>query len=184
MNRIKILRFLAYPFRSLFSALIVFIPYFIFNSGVVFELAKMKPVGFIDVPYSIALSSSRVDIATVFDKEDVEAAVWLKQLGDSKTMYGDAHGTKLLIQYFGVKMVESTRSLMGDIQVLNKIGTESDGYIFLRKWNLDTNQITIPGDYGSRISYDLDEMEVLKEKIEGGTVIFDNGARIILIDEK
>ncbi len=57
----------------LWSTLVLFIPYCVFNLGIVFELAKCQSLGYVDIPYSVAFSGQRVDVASVFDKEDVEA---------------------------------------------------------------------------------------------------------------
>ncbi len=163
------------------STLILLVPYFIFNSGVVFELAKLEPRGFIDVPYSIALSGHRVDIASIFTEQDVEAMDWLKgqflseNESNYKMIYTDTHGGNLLVQRIGSYIKE------GEFKYLWQMLESDTGYIFLRKWSVDNNKLTIYGDYGSRQSYSIDDYDVLKSKIENGAVVFDNGAKIILV---
>lgn len=161
------------------STLVVLVPYFVFNSGVVFELAKMKPEGFIDVPYSIALSSGRVDIATVFTNEDIEAMDKLKEIrvseNETPMLYADAHGGSLVVQRIGLDIE------MGQYKFLWLMKDSDRGYIFLRKWNVDNSMITLYKDYATRESHTLSDYPILEKKIEDGEVVFDNGARIIKI---
>ena len=162
------------------STLVLLLPYFIFNSGIVFEVAKLKPVDFIDVPYSISLSVHRVDVAGVFTENDVEAMDWLKEQITEDTVqviYIDVHSGNLLVQKLGT-------SLIG-YSVKNLWFMEDDdvGYIFLRQWNVENNMLTLYGGYASRQSYSMDDYEVLKDKIENGIVVFDNGAKVILVEE-
>ncbi len=168
------------------STLVLFIPYFAFNFGIVFELAKCQPVGFIDVPYSIGLSGHRVDIASIFEKEDVEAVDWLKEYmfktNDSRIVYSDTHGVQLLGQRM-TYVVDRANPTTGSLSFMKWMDGESIGYIFLRKRTVDTGMVTYASEYASRQSYRLDESKIVKEKLETGTVIFDNGARIIRINE-
>lgn len=167
---------------TLISTLILFIPYFVFNSGMVFEIAKLEPTGFIDVPYSIALSGHRVDLAGLFTKEDVEAVDWLKGNIGNGVVYSDANGVKLLIQRMGITMdMDLGTSLAGKIRLLEKMKPDAGGYIYMRKWNVDTNTFTFQGEYASRVSYDIKDLEMIDSKLSKGEVVFDNGARIVLV---
>jgi uncharacterized membrane protein len=162
------------------STLALLVPYLIFNSGIAFEVAKLEPAGFIDVPYSVALSGQRVDIAAIYDAEDVEAMDWLKSQVSGEMIYGDMHVYNLIIQrmFPYLKMWDLT---MGRFKPLKSMSADDVGYIFLRKWNVENNMITGWGSYGSRRSNSLDEFPIAKEKIENGTIVFDNGARVILV---
>jgi uncharacterized membrane protein len=168
------------------SFLAVVTPYYIFNSGMVYEMAKLEQVGFVDVPYSIALSGERSDIATVFDDEDIEAADWLKtNITGDDVLYGDTHGARLLIQKFGVFM---SPHLMiggcmqtGKVQSLEGMTDDAKGYMLLRKLNVDNDIITAQGEYGCRMTYDLSDYGIVSQKIDDGEIVFDNGARIIKI---
>jgi uncharacterized membrane protein len=159
------------------STLVLLVPYFVFNSGIVFEVAKMEPVGFIDVPYSIPLSGHRVDIASVFTEEDVEAMDWLKAqfLQDRLAIYADTHGANLMVQRMGMNVKE------GQFKYLWQMVDSDTGYIFLREWNVGSGKLTLYRDYGTRQSYSIGDYEVVREKIGNGTVVFDNGARVILV---
>ena len=169
------------------STLVILVPYFVFNSGIVYELAKSQPVGFIDVPYSIALSGHRVDIASIFEKEDIEALDWFEEYKtDKELVFADVHGLKLLIQRFGLYRYGDIQSgryyLTGTVREAKYMNEDDTGYIFLRKWNVDNNLMTYNAEYASRLSYPIDELELVKEKIERGRVIFDNGAKILVVE--
>ncbi len=159
------------------STLVLLVPYFAFNSGIVFEVAKLQPAGFIDVPYSVALSGHRVDIGSVFTNEDVEAMDWLKErfLQDGQTIYTDTHGGNLMVQRIGTE-VDS-----GQFKYLWQMKNSDTGYIFLRKWNVESQMVTLYRDYASRESHKFDDFSTMNDKIENGVVIFDNGAKVIKV---
>jgi uncharacterized membrane protein len=158
-------------------SLVILVPYLIFNSGIVFEVAKLEPNNYIDVPYSIPLSANRVDIASVFTNEDVEAMDWLKAryLDDRSTIFTDTHGGNLMVQRIGMEVQN------GDFKYLWQINENDTGYIFLRKWNVENKKITLYGSYGTRESHDISKYPILESKIKNGQVIFDNGAKVIEI---
>jgi uncharacterized membrane protein len=83
-----------------FVTLAVLIPYFLFTSGFVYEVTGQKVTDKIDTPYSIALSSYRLDLAGVFNLQDGAAAQWLAQSVDAESkVYTDSHTQKLLDFY-------------------------------------------------------------------------------------
>jgi uncharacterized membrane protein len=167
----------------LISTLVIFIPYFAFNSGIVFELAKLQPKGFIDVPYSLSLSGERVDLAGLFDKEDTLAVDWLKDNLNGLPVYADANGVKLLIQRMGITMdMDLGTSLAGTIRLLEKMKQDGQGYIFLRKLNVDRQMFTFQGEYASRRSYSFDELDMIIKKMVNGQLVYDNGARIYKVE--
>jgi len=172
------------------STLLLLVPYCIFNLGIVFEAAKCQPVGYIDIPYSVALSGHRVDIATVFEQEDVDAVDWLKEqlVKDAyqSIVFSDSHGARLLLQRFDVTGREGYISMGYNAErygVLGDMKSGDTGYIFLRKWNVDNNSVTSQGEYATRLVQGIGELEMVEEIIESGIVVFDNGARVILVEE-
>jgi uncharacterized membrane protein len=167
----------------LISTLVIFIPYFMFNSGIVFEVAKLQPKGFIDVPYSLSLSGERVDLAGFFDKDDTLAVDWLKDNMGDLPVYADANGVKLLIQRMGITMdMDLGTSLAGTIRLLEKMKADGQGYIFLRKINVDRQMFTFQGEYASRRSYTFDELDMIIKKMANGQLVYDNGARIYKVE--
>lgn len=163
---------------TVICSLILLVPYFIFNSGIVFELAKLEPKSFIDVPYSIPLSANRVDISSVFTNEDVEAMDYLKDIfaEDKNMIFTDTHGGNLMVQRIGMEVQT------GDFKYLWQISENDIGYIFLRKWNVKNEEITLYGSYGTRESYEISKYPILESKIKNGQVVFDNGAKVIKIE--
>jgi hypothetical protein len=41
--------------------------------------------------------------------------------------------------------------------------------------------LTLYRDYGTRQSYSIGDFPIVKQKIENGAVVFDNGARVIKV---
>jgi uncharacterized membrane protein len=149
------------------------IPYFLFTSGFVFEVAKSEVTDVVDIPYSIALSSYRVDIAGVFNRRDGAGADWLVQrLSDKHIIYADAHSNKLLgdrteLRGRRIKFPED----MGELP--------SGSYIYFRTWNVDRREITFWAGIGLRRQVSFDEIG-LTPIIEARNRIYDNGGAQVL----
>lgn len=154
---------------------IILIPFVLFNSGAVFELTKSTKIDRVDIPFSPSLSSYRLDMTAHFSDEDVEAMEWLKdKITDDYPMFGDWHSYQLVWQYVG----EYNKTL--GIEVF---GDYEQGYIFLRKWNVDNKMLTTGSQYGCRknipwLEYGDKSMATILSK---GEVVFDNGAKIIKV---
>jgi uncharacterized membrane protein len=146
-----------------FLVLAILIPYFIFNSGAVFELSRSQTTHFINMPYSIALSSYRLDLNTVFTKQDVVAADWITAVGAKDyRLSTDIHGGQLFYTYW------KTRNA-GELA--------SSGYIYLRTWNTRSKTWTVGTSYAARQSISFDDLVLawLRQALEKGDKIYDNG---------
>lgn len=150
-----------------FLVLAIMIPYFIFNSGAIFELSKSQTTYFINMPYSIALSSYRLDLSTVFTEQDVVAANWLSVISNHP-LHADAHGCQLFYTYN---------------ETLNSGEIASSNCIYLRTWNTRNKVWTVGTAYAARrsISFDSEDISWLKQALENGDKIYDNGGAQILL---
>ena len=151
--------------RSLtwFPVVFILIPYFIFNSGLVFELSKSQTTHFIDMPYSIALSSYRLDLNTVFTKQDVTAANWLSStVPTGHQVYADIHGSYLFLQLSENNDNKETNSYC---------------YAFFRTWNVQMKALTFGTSYGARQSISFEDLNLswLVQALHLGDKIYDNG---------
>lgn len=78
-------------------AIVVLIPYFVFTSGAVFEMAKIEDLTVITVPYSHALSATRIDSTAVFTDNDIDVRDWVKANG-AFPIYGDMWGSTAMFE--------------------------------------------------------------------------------------
>lgn len=146
-----------------FPVAFILIPYFIFNSGLVFELSKSQTTHFIDMPYSIALSSYRLDLNTVFTKQDVAAANWLSPtVPTGHQVYADIHGSYLFPQLSENNVNKETNSYC---------------YAFFRTWNVQRKALTFGTSYGARQSISFEDLNLpwLAQALHQGDKIYDNG---------
>lgn len=156
------------------AVLAILIPYFVFNSGVVFELSRSQSTHYIDVPYSIALSSHRVDISSVFAVQDVIIADWLSGVAEEDhTVYADHHGRQLFIGQVRFPCVV-LRYRPGRDEV------DLPCYFYLRAWNLQKRTLTFATTYGARQSISFDDMPWLVGTMEKADRIYDNGGTRVL----
>ncbi len=163
-----------------FVTIAVLIPYFLFTSGFIYEVTRQDVTDHIDTPYSIALSSYRLDLAGVFYWRDGAAARWLAQRVDTNTrVYVDIHSGSLLLFY------DFPGKLIALPQDASKI--KEDGYIYFTAWNMSKGEMTFvvyqrPEQpiAGLRRSISLAEIPGLITVIEGKNRIYNNGGAQIL----
>lgn len=155
----------------------LFLPYFVFNNGIVFEIIKSEEVSYIDIPFSVGWSGSRVDITSRSTLEDVAAMEWvLDKISVEYPIYFDHHAGKLGAQYIYIYGGE-----------FHDLCGKPKGYVFLREWNVEHQTLVRATGYGCRRSIPWDEFEcdgvkTMEYVLENGTVIYDKGAKIIFVD--
>ncbi|MBA7670414.1 hypothetical protein ES703_78560 [subsurface metagenome] len=160
-----------------FLALAVLIPYFLFTSGFVYEVTGQKVTDKIDAPYSIALSSYRLDLAGVFYWRDGAAAKWLAQeAGNEAKVYTDGHTHKLLKLHDFTGQITSLPRDASDLQ--------EDAYIYFSARNIDKKEITFALGPGLRQHISFDDVPGLTTAIESKNRIYNNGGAQILAPGK
>ena len=150
-----------------FVALAVLIPYFLFTSGFIYEVSGQTVTDKIDTPYSIALSSYRLDLAGVFYWRDGAAAEWLTQkTGDETKVWADQH-TGRFLWYHGLRG-----------QIIG--GLSEDSYMYFTTWNIDKEEAVFAIGPGLRQHVSFDNIPGLKRAIEDKNRIYNNGGAQIL----
>jgi uncharacterized membrane protein len=157
-----------------FLALVVLIPYFLFTSGFIFEVSGHEVTDKGDTPYSIALSSYRVDIGGVFNRRDGAAADWLAQtLGSDHAVYADLHSILLL--------ADQTKLNAQVVQFPRDMGkTPQDSYIYFRTWNMQRHEITLWAGIGLRQAVSFADEPELGNIIESKNRVYNNGGAQVL----
>jgi len=163
------------------SLAIILVPYMMFNSGAVFELIKSTKTDSIDIPFSPAFSGYRLDMTAYFADEDVEAMEWVQdKISKEYPLFGDWHSYQLMWQYVGE---------YSTTQGIENFCKFNQGYVFLRKWNVENEMLTTGAAYGCRKSIPWLEYSGGKcsspmvEILNRGEIVFDNGAMIIRVDK-
>jgi uncharacterized membrane protein len=163
-----------------FVALGVLIPYFLFTSGFIYEVTGDRVTDRIDVPYSIALSSYRLDLAGVFYWQDGSAASWLTQQASDETQVYTDHHTFKILGFYGFP---------GQITVVpyDASKLKGDSHIYLSAWNTDKGEMTfvvyqVPGVSisGLRRSISFAEIPGLIIAIQDRDRIYNNGGAQVL----
>jgi uncharacterized membrane protein len=156
-----------------FVALAVLIPYFLFTSGFIYEVTGQKVTDSVDTPYSIALSSYRLDLAGVFYWQDGAAAQWLTQQASAETkVYTDHHTFRPLV------LNEFPGQIVG--LPLDSSELAEDSYIYLSTWNTNKGELTFAVGPGLRQHVSFSCIPGLITAIEGKSRIYDNGAAQVL----
>jgi uncharacterized membrane protein len=158
----------------IYVTMLILIPYFILTSGLVFELTGYRDISRAEAPYSIALSSYRLDLTGVFTLQDGRAAVWLSSAAGTSqsTVYCDSNSSKIFM-VFPSPLKLATLPLQG--------GMPDSSYVFLTKWNLTNRQLTFSegGKPGLRQYIDFSNMPEIKQVVSEGMEIYSNGGSAI-----
>jgi uncharacterized membrane protein len=156
-----------------FLTLAILVPYFLFTSGFVFEVTKDETIDVIDEPYSIALSSYRVDIGGVSNLQDGAGADWLAQrLKDDYAVYADWHAGLLL---FDQTELQNQVFCFRD----DTFTVPEDSYIYLRTWNMKKQEITFWAGAGLRKSISSSEAGVNDLVKSRNRIYSNNGAQVL-----
>ena len=157
-----------------FLALGVLIPYFLFNTGFIFEVARCELYNVVDTPSSAALSSYRVDMKVCNYREHA-AMEWLPGVvGETLPIYADAYGR---LQYT-VALYGRFRAIPIDAKQVPQ-----NGYIYLRTWNIDRNEMPFAIGHGQLLKFEhisLDALPELSRLINSKNLIYNNGGAQVL----
>jgi len=163
-----------------FVALAVLIPYFLFTSGFIYEVTGQEITDKVDTPYSIALSSYRLDLAGVFYWQDDDAARWLAQNASREdNVYIDSHSGKFLTFY----------EFPGELELFPQDASKlpENSYIYLSTWNMTRGEVTFfvyqrPKQpiAGLRRSINISEIPGLSTAIDIKNRVYNNGGAQVL----
>lgn len=157
----------------IFIVLIMLIPYFLFTSGLVYEITGQDITDKVDNPYSIALSSHRLDLAGVASQNDYSAAGWLSEKTSPLTKtYIDANAWKML----------ALNEYAGHLSYFQKNGMlDPADYIFFLSNNAQNSEVSFAnsGKPGLRDIVKLNDYPALTEMIVDSNRIYSNGGPVI-----
>jgi len=127
--------------------LCILIPYFLFTSGLVFEIAKAEVTG-IEIPYSVALSDHRIDLGGSLEHDDEVVRDWI--VGKNKfPVYADWYGLLFLEERYGI-VVDAAFQLPADLEVCE------GSYVFLRGRNVREGSVVLWTGVGERERFEID----------------------------
>lgn len=160
------------------------IPYFIFTSGVVFEVIKSENASTLDIPYSYSLSGTRTSITGVFYDTDALAREWVKK-NEATPIYSDMWGDIFLREEMGTRRDDINPFAVafypeGSIDLVQMsaanalLAISDENYIFLREWNGTSQKIVRYSGIGLRdiVTYEESGMSIL---IEDREILFQSG---------
>ena len=154
-------------------AVAVLIPYFLFTSGFIYEVTGQKVTDRVDTPYSIALSSYRLDLAGVFYWQDGAAARWLAQRASDETkVYTDHHASKIL-RFYGFP--NQITAVPCDASKLPE-----SSYIYLSTWNTEHRELTFAIAPGLRKHVGFGDIPGLTTVVDVKNRVYDNGGAQML----
>ncbi|MFC1951682.1 DUF2206 domain-containing protein [Chloroflexota bacterium] len=157
-----------------FLALGVLIPYFLFNTGFIFEVTSSELYNVVDTPSSTALSGYRTDMIASNYREN-SVIKWLPGVVDKKIpVYGDRYGyLTLRFSVYGQSVPFPTDATL----------IPENAYIFLRTWNVNRNETVVLIRRGELIRFErvsFDDLPKLSKMINSKNIIYSSsGAQIL-----
>ncbi|KKM79668.1 hypothetical protein LCGC14_1347630 [marine sediment metagenome] len=149
--------------------------YFVFTSGLVFEVSGHSDLTRLDTPYSVGLSAERTGIVAAYQPGDVDSARWLAYESDQGVMIvGDYNGWHLVSSYIGLgRMRAEAVAYNPTLETL----PDKPAYIFLTDWNTRTGKYVesirgVRGGAGTRETRPLPPMPYQEVYRSGGSVVY------------
>ncbi|MDD5493722.1 MAG: DUF2206 domain-containing protein [Dehalococcoidia bacterium] len=161
--------------------LVIFIPYYFFNSGVVFELSRLQPAGFIDIPYAISLSNYRTYLVPDFNKADIISGRWLINTASPQyTIMADYNGTKLFSQQGTNYSQQSIRALLSPTDTVTP-----PAYLCLISQNTSKEILCVSPSYAARQLLPLHDFNAVNTFLQKGNFVYSNNyAKIFGLEEQ
>jgi uncharacterized membrane protein len=144
--------------------------YFVFTSGLVYEITASNTTDKFIVPYSAALSGEHTGLIGIFTKDDVKCAEWLVSKSDeSIPVFGDSNTWIFLRGY--INQPTRTKVIYSPADIL-----KSDHcYLFLRTWNIENQKIVV--SFGAAGLRSVTNLPKIDTKLYG--ITFKSGNAII-----
>ena len=153
----------------IFFAVAILIPYFLLNSGFIFEIANLKPYS--GAPASMALSGDKIDWQ-IFSEEEAEATKYLaRAAGSGKWVYADGFGVQLVCERLDKKWVRSIPA-SGEVP--------PNAYLFFRTRNLDKQEIAVFVQRGVQMRIGHVRLDDVPQLLENKDLIYSNAGAHVL----
>jgi len=154
-----------------YTALAVLAPYFIITSGLTFEITGQSTISSVDLPYSYALSSHRVNLTGIFNESDSAAASWLVTgAAEHSNVFTDLHTREIILHH-------DYRSMLQITYIKREDNDMRDGYYLFSSWNISKNELafTSAGKPGMREYVSIGGIPGLGPILKSGDRIYVNG---------
>ena len=152
--------------------------YFIFTSGLVFEITQSNNISQIDTPYSVGLSAERTGVIAAYARSDVEAVEWLESQDKGNMMIvGDYNGWHLVSAYLGLNRLREGKAVYNP--TFDSL-PDKPCYIFITDWNTRHGRYIdslrkVRGGAGLRGSYPLPEFDYPVVFQSENSIIYEKG---------
>lgn len=157
---------------------LVMIVYFIFTSGLVYEITGSNVIHSVDTPYAIGLSADRTGVVATYTRDDVKAGEWLRDNANPDYMIvGDYNGWHLVSAYLGLDRLREDKAVYNP--TFDNLPGKSC-YIFVTTWNTEHGLYidslwAVMGGAGLRERYALPEFDY--------PIVFRSGNAVIYLKE-
>jgi uncharacterized membrane protein len=150
----------------------VMIAYFVFTSGLVYELMRSDVTNKLDVPYSASLSGQRTGIYASYTSDDVKAVKWIISQNDGCMVVADYNGGLLVSAYEGLDKIREK----GKWYNLSFDNVPENTYVLLTSWNTESQLYldsikNVRGGAGLRVTKPLPDLKYAEVYRSGNTVV-------------
>ncbi|KKM82191.1 hypothetical protein LCGC14_1322160, partial [marine sediment metagenome] len=124
--------------------LLILIPYFLFTSGLIFEVTKQPNIEKITIPYSYGLSNYRIDLGASIDDDDYNVRQYIYD-NALFPIYLDINSSDFMGEVIGWRSTwnRALRTYYG-------VNVPEEGYFFLNSRNIQDGTVTLWTGAGQR----------------------------------
>jgi len=147
------------------------VPYFLFTSGFVFEVARYDSIGSITIPYATSLSDHRIDLGATITENDMEVMDWIADERTTFPLYADVVGANLIGERIGYRPKE-----LYAFHKYPNLTMDPPYFVFLRERNIRDGTVVIWAGIGQRLHFPFERYDI---NIDENVVYQTGNARVL-----
>ena len=154
---------------AVFLIVVVLLGYYIFTSGLVYELIGDNNTSSLEIPYSFGLSAERTGLAAILNNNDMNCLAWLsKNWKQGDLVVSDYNIGRLIDEY-------DYRIYLSYPHGINKptfSAIPEKCYIFVSSWNAQRHKYVFGSNIGMRTLIDLPDLPYDVAYKSGDAIIY------------
>lgn len=119
--------------RSVIAAAVLLLVYFVFTSGMVYELTGSEETNKLITPYSLSLSGWRTGLVGVYTEDDQKMAGWIATQSNQKVPTVCDGNTALLMRSYAYAQTIQLTTFEGSV-------SPDPHYLAYNVWNIETGK--------------------------------------------
>jgi uncharacterized membrane protein len=159
---------------ALIITVVVLIGYYIFTSGLVYELTGNNNTASLEIPYSFGMSAERVGLAAVLNDDDINCLKWLSANWKEGDLVVSDYNISRIIDEYDYRIYLKYQGGYGKPTFWNN-GIPDRCYIFVSSWNVHHKKYVLGTNIGLRSLEDLPDLPYDIAYRSGDAIVYRRG---------